>query len=346
MLLFESFQLRSCRLRNRVAMSPMTQRMATADGVATDWHLVHYGSRAIGGVGLLMLEDTAVAPQGRTSSGSLGLYTRKQADELARIVSFCRGQGAAVGVQLAHAGRKALRDTRGAEGMLAPTAQEFAPGWHAPRVAAAADMAGVVSSFASAAQLADGAGLHAVEIHAGHGFLLHQFLSPLINTRQDDYGGSPAGRARLLLEVVRAVRASWPQERPLLVRLPAGDGVEGGSTLAEMVNVALACLACGADLIDISGGSPLFKGRPVDSRTILSFAGALHAAAAEMEMQLALAIGGGVESGPSAQRLLRSAGATLITVGRPLLRNPYWALAAQEQIASAEQHADALRAGG
>jgi 2,4-dienoyl-CoA reductase-like NADH-dependent reductase (Old Yellow Enzyme family) len=344
MLLFEPFELRSCRLANRVAMSPMSQRMAAADGVATDWHLVHYGARAIGGVGLVMLEDTAVAPPGRTSSGSLGLCTRAQADALAHIVSFCRGQGAAVGIQLAHAGRKALRDTRGAEGMLAPTAQEFAPGWRAPRAAEDADIAAVISAFASATELAGSAGFDAVEIHAGHGFLLHQFLCPLINCRQDGYGGSPAARARLLLEVVEAVRASWPQERPLLVRIPATDGLPGGASVGEMVEVALACVARGADLIDISGGSPIFKGRPVDSETMRCFAGALRAAAAEMEMEIALAIGGGVEGGLSAQRLLASTGASLVTVGRPLLRNPNWALAAQEQIAAAE-HRDAVRCG-
>lgn len=346
MSLFEPFELRSCALRNRIAMSPMTQRMATAAGVATDWHLVHYGSRAIGGVGLVMLEDTAVAPLGRTSSGSLGLHTREQADALARIVSFCREQGAAVGIQLAHAGRKALRDTRGAPGTLGPAAQEFAPGWRAPRAADAADIAGVISAFAAASELAGSAGFDVVEIHAGHGFLLHQFLSPLINARQDDYGGSPSHRARLLLEVVDAVRASWPRERPLLVRLPAADGLQGGAGLAEMVDVAAACVARGADLIDISGGSPLFRGPPVGAETLLAFAGALHARAAEVAMEIPLAIGGGVESGPSAQRLLESAGATLITVGRPLLRNPYWALAAQEQLAAEEERPDPLRAGG
>jgi NADPH2 dehydrogenase len=344
MLLFEPFELRSCRFANRVAMSPMTQRMATAGGGATDWHLVHYGSRAIGGAGLVMLEDTAVAPQGRTSSGSLGLYAREQADALARIVSFCHGQGAAVGIQLAHAGRKALRDTRGAEGTLGPVAQEFAAGWRAPRAAKVADIAGVICAFAAAAGLAGSASFDVVEIHAGHGFLLHQFLCPLINSRQDGYGGSPAGRARLLLEVVEAVRASWPQERPLLVRLAASGGLHGGATLAEMVDVAMACLTRGVDLIDISGGSPIFRGPPVDSQTMLSFAEALNAKAAEMKLEIALAIGGGVESGPSAQRLLQAAGATMVTVGRPLLRNPYWALAAQEQIAAAE-HAEAVRSG-
>jgi 2,4-dienoyl-CoA reductase-like NADH-dependent reductase (Old Yellow Enzyme family) len=330
MIIFESFELRSCRLNNRIAMSPMTQRKASA-AAATDWHLVHYGSRAVGGCGLVMVEDTAVCPQGRTDTASLGLYQRNQADSLARIVTFCQQQGAAVGIQLAHAGRKALADTRGAAEMLAPTAQPFAPGWRAPQSAQESAIAGVLCDFARAARLAGDAGFDVVEVHAGHGFLLHQFLSPLVNTRADGYGGSPAGRARLLLEVVEVVRESWPTERPLLVRLPAGDGVQSGSTLPEMVQVALACVSRGADLIDISGGSPLFRGPHVDSQTMLAFAQTLSS----RQSRIATAIGGGVDSGPSAQRLLQAAGASLLTVGRPLLRNPYWPLLAAEQLHAA-----------
>jgi 2,4-dienoyl-CoA reductase-like NADH-dependent reductase (Old Yellow Enzyme family) len=328
MIVFEPFELRSCRLPNRIAMSPMTQRRATAAALPTDWHLVHYGSRAVGGCGLVMLEDTAVCPQGRTDTASLGLYERAQADALARIVTFCQQQGAAVGIQLAHAGRKALADTHGAAEMLAPTAQRFADGWRMPQPADESAIAYVLCSFARAARLAADAGFDAVEVHAGHGFLLHQFLSPLVNTREDGYGGSPAGRARLLLDVVEAVRQNWPPERPLLVRLPASDGVQGGSTLQEMVQVALGCVRRGADLIDISGGSPLFRGPHVDSQTMLAFARTLSCGAP----RIATAIGGGVDGGPSAQHLLQSAGASLLTVGRPLLRNPHWALLAAEQL--------------
>jgi NADPH2 dehydrogenase len=336
MIIFEPFELRSCRLANRVAMSPMTQRKATVAALPTDWHLVHYGSRAVGGCGLVMLEDTAVCPQGRTDTASLGLYERAQADALARIVTFCQQQGTAVGIQLAHAGRKAFADTRGAAEMLAATAQRFAPGWRAPQPADEPAIAGVLCSFARAARLAADAGFDVIEVHAGHGFLLHQFLSPLVNTRQDGYGGSPAGRARLLLEVVEVVRQSWPAGRALLVRLPAGDGAQGGSTPQEMVQVALACMSRGADLIDIAGGSPLFGGPHADSQTMLAFAQMLSCG----QSGIATAIGGGVDSGPSAQRLLQAAGASLLTVGRPLLRNPYWALLAAEQLhASASEGA-------
>lgn len=335
MNLFEPFELRSCRLRNRIAMSPMTQRMASAEGMPLDWHLVHYGSRAVGGCGLILFEDTAVAANGRTSTGALGLYRAEQAEALARIVTFCQQQGAAVGIQLAHAGRKALSDRRGAEQMLAPTAEPFATGWRSPLQAEDRAIADLLDSFASATRLAARAGLDAVEIHAGHGFLLHQFLSALVNRREDGYGGSISGRARLLLEVVEVVRDTWPADRPLLVRLPAGDGVQAGTTIAEMTDVALWCVERGADVIDISAGSPIFKGPQVDAKTMLSFAQGLQERAGDSP--IAIAIGGGVESGHSAQQLLRTAGASLVTVGRPLLRNPYWALAAAEEMRVAKQ---------
>ncbi len=332
MTLLEPLHLRGCRLRNRIAMSPMTQRAATRGGLATDWHLVHYGSRAVGGCGLVMLEDTAVGPDGRTSNAALGLYDEAQANALARVVRFCQDQGAAVGIQLAHAGRKALSDTRGGEHTIGATAQPYASGWRAPKPAGVEDLAVLLQAFADAARLACAAGFDAVEIHAGHGFLLHQFLSPLVNHRDDRYGGSPRNRARLLLEVVEAVRASWPRQRPLLVRLPAGDGVPPGSTPQEMVDVAVSCAQRGVDLIDVSGGSPLFRGAPVGSSSMLSFAQELQASSAAGEPPIATAIGGGLDSGPAAERLLRRSGAALVTVGRPLLRNPYWALAAAEQL--------------
>jgi 2,4-dienoyl-CoA reductase-like NADH-dependent reductase (Old Yellow Enzyme family) len=335
MMLLEPLDLCGCRLRNRIAMSPMTQRAATAGGLATDWHLVHYGSRAVGGCGLVMLEDTAVAPHGRTSGAALGLYEEAQATALARVVSFCQDQGAAVGIQLAHAGRKARGDAREGGHTVGATAQPYASGWRAPRPAGVEDLALLVQSFADAARLAHTAGFDAVEIHAGHGFLLHQFLSPLVNHRDDRYGGSPRNRARLLLEVVEAVRAHWPRQRPLLVRLPAGDGAPAGSTPQEMVDVAISCAQRGADLIDISGGSPLFRGAPVESSAMLSFAQELQASAAAGELQIATAIGGGLDDGPAAERLLRRSGAALVTIGRPLLRNPYWALAAAEQLQTA-----------
>jgi 2,4-dienoyl-CoA reductase-like NADH-dependent reductase (Old Yellow Enzyme family) len=337
MMLFEPLDLRGCRLRNRIAMSPMTQRAASSNGLATDWHLVHYGSRAVGGCGLVLVEDTAVQPSGRTSAAALGLYDEAQASALARVARFCKEHGAAVGIQLAHAGRKALGDSRGSEHMSGASAQAYAPGWRTPKIADDEDLAGLLQSFADAARLAHAAGFDAVEIHAGHGFLLHQFLSPLVNCRGDRYGGSPRNRARLLLEVVEVVRANWPTQQPLLVRLPAGDGAQAGSTPQEMVEVAIGCAQRGADLIDIAGGSPLFRGPRAQASSMISFAKELQSRSASSGRQIATAIGGGVEDGLAAERLLRKSGAALVTVGRPLLRNPYWALTAAEQLRAADQ---------
>ncbi|MGA7705697.1 MAG: hypothetical protein WB998_12465, partial [Solirubrobacteraceae bacterium] len=272
MTLFEPLTLRGVTLRNRIMMSPMSQRAALQDGRARDWHLVHYGSRAVGGCGLVMVEDTAVAPLGRTSAGALGLYEPDQALALERIVGFCHSQGAAVGVQLAHAGRKALADRRGEDGTLAPSPVAFGPGWVQPRAASTEDLAGVVEAFARAALMAGEAGFDVVEVHAAHGYLLHQFLSPLTNLRNDAYGGDATARRRLLIEVVRAVRDRWPSRHPLFVRLPAGDGQASGLGIEEMAECAQACLAAGADLIDLSGGTPLLGAERAGPRDVLALA--------------------------------------------------------------------------
>jgi 2,4-dienoyl-CoA reductase-like NADH-dependent reductase (Old Yellow Enzyme family) len=309
MTLFEPLTLRGLTLRNRIMMSPMSQRAALQDGRAGDWHLVHYGSRAVGGCGLVMVEDTAVAPLGRTSSSALGLYEQAQAQALGRIVSFCQSQGAAAGVQLAHAGRKALADRRGHAGALAASAVAFGPGWAQPQAASPEDLAAVVEDFVQASLMASEVGFDAVEIHAAHGYLLHQFLSPLTNLREDLYGGDVTARRRLLLEVVRGVRAKWPAQRPLFVRLPAGDGQAGGLGIEEMVDCARECLASGADLVDLSGGTPLLGGGRAGPPDVLAFAQALV---------------GEIVDGASAEALLHEGHASLVSVGRPLLGDPYW----------------------
>ena len=327
MTLFEPLRLRERSLRNRIVMSPMSQHHAGTDGAPTDWHLVHYGSRAVGGCGTILLEDTAVESHGRTSHAALGLYDEARLGAFRRVVDFCHAQGATVGLQLAHAGRKAFRDTRGAEGLLSASPEPFAEGWSTPTAADLAALARVSAAFAGAARLALAADFDLVEVHAAHGYLLQQFLSPLTNLRGDGYGGDLAGRSRLLLETIEAVRSRWPAERPLLVRLPAGDGARSGSTVAEMAEVARWCARRGADLIDIAGGTPVFGGRHVGLQEMLDFAGMLRAG--ELTVPFAL---GGVTDGPAAEELLGASGAALVTVGRPLLANPYWTLAAAREL--------------
>jgi 2,4-dienoyl-CoA reductase-like NADH-dependent reductase (Old Yellow Enzyme family) len=350
--LFEPLRLGSITIRNRVMMSPMSQRAAGEDGRAGDWHLVHYGSRAVGGCGLVMLEDTAVTALGRTSQAALGLYEDGQIEQLRRIVSFCRAQGASVGVQLAHAGRKARaearagtdehgggearagtdehgRDDASARRMppLAPTPIAYAPGWAVPREADARDLVAIVAAFADAAGLALQAGFDVVEVHAAHGYLLHQFLSPLTNHRSDAYGGNGHGRRRLLLETIAAVRERWPAQRPLFVRLPAGDGAPEGLQAQEVVATAQACAEAGATLVDLTGGTPLAGGVRVSPEQTWATAAALRRGC-----ELPLALGGGIAGGADARALLDEHGAALVSVGRPLLEDPYWPVRAAQEL--------------
>jgi NADPH2 dehydrogenase len=372
MTLFQPLTLGELELRNRIMMSPMSQRAADEDARASDWHLVHYGSRAVGGCGLVMVEDTAVSPLARTSRRALGLYEPEQAKALGRIVSFCHAQGAAMGLQLAHAGRKALADSHGGAGTLSASPQPFGPGWTAPVEATPEDLLAVVAAFAQATRLALDGSFDVVEVHAAHGYLLHQFLSPLTNFREDDYGGDDRARMRLLVEVVRAVRGQWPAGRPLFVRLPAGDGQAGGLGIEQVVECAHACLAAGADLIDISGGTPLLGGARAGAAEASALASALvregespvapvqasrpasppargsgSKISCALEHGLPVALGGGVIDGPGAEELLRKCGASLISVGRPLLGDPYWPMRAALELGVTAPlpgvYADALR---
>ena len=257
--------MRELTVRNRIWLSPMCEYSVTAqDGVPTDWHLVHLGSRAVGGFGLLLTEATAVTPDGRISPQDTGLWNESQVRAWRRIVDFVHGQGASIGVQLSHAGRKAstyapwlgsgsVPQGQGGWPASAPSAVAF--GRYARPVALdTAAIAGVVTAFADAAMRADEAGFDLVEVHAAHGYLLHQFLSPLSNRRTDEYGGSFKNRVRIVLEVVDAIRAAWPQNKPVVVRLSATDWVEGGWSVQDTVDLALVLAQRGVDLVDVSSG--------------------------------------------------------------------------------------------
>jgi 2,4-dienoyl-CoA reductase-like NADH-dependent reductase (Old Yellow Enzyme family) len=263
--IFEPLTLRGLTVRNRIWLAPMCQySVERRDGVPTDWHLVHLGARAQGGFGLLLTEATAVTADGRISPQDTGLWNDRQRDAWRRIVDFLHDQGAAAGVQLAHAGRKAstyrgfagepqgsLPAGEGGWTTLSPSAQAF-PGYDAPREMSADDIAAVVDAFAAAARRADQAGFDVVEVHAAHGYLLHQFLSPLSNARTDGYGGDFAGRTRFLVEVVEAVRRVWPADKPLLVRLSATDWTDGGWDAAQTVRLSALLRGHGVDLVDVS----------------------------------------------------------------------------------------------
>lgn len=337
--LFDPLPLRGVTLHNRITVSPMCQYSAS-DGRANDWHFVHYATRAVGGAGLVIMEATAVTPEGRISPQDLGLWSDEQVEPLARIVRFIHQQGSVAGIQLAHAGRKAstLRpwDGLGAAppsaggwaNIVAPSAVPFAEGDVTPRALGEGDIAGVVRAFAAAAQRALAAGFRVVEVHAAHGYLLHQFLSPLSNQRTDRYGGSFENRTRIVVEVARAIRAVWPEELPLFVRISATDWVDGAWDVAQTVELARTLKTCGVDLVDCSSGGnvsgvkiPLVPGYQVP-----------FAERVRREAGIATGAVGLITDASQADQIIRSGQADLVLLAREMLRDPYWPLRAAREL--------------
>ncbi|GAB7126699.1 NADH:flavin oxidoreductase/NADH oxidase [Silvimonas sp. JCM 19000] len=330
--LFAPFQLRGVTFPNRVVISPMCEYSAV-DGVATDWHLVHLGSRAVGGAGLVILEATAVSPEARISPADLGLWNDTQTAALKRIVDFMHQQGSAAGVQLAHAGRKAstyapwagngaVSKAQGGWDVVAPSAVPFSPEYPQPQALDQAGIDKVVADFVAATQRALAAGFDVIEIHAAHGYLLHQFLSPLSNQRTDQYGGSLENRARLLLAVTKAARAAWPAELPLFVRLSATDWEEGGWTVDETVTVSRWLKEAGADLIDVSSGGSVPAPRiPVGAGYQVPFAERVR-----KEVEVPTGAVGMITDPMQADQLVRNGQADLVLIARESLRDPYWPL--------------------
>jgi len=329
MNLFDPFELKGIALRNRIAMSPMSQNSAGEDACATDWHLVHYGSRAVGGCGVVLFEDTAVMENGRVSGASLGLYDDRHVEGLKRIVSFCRDAGAVCGIQIAHAGRKAFRDRKGAGiDLIASMPEAFHTDWATPRTATASDIAEVIEGFVQAARRAKQAGFQMVEIHAAHGYLLHQFLSPALNRRTDDWGGDAEGRSRLLFEVLTRVQAVIGEDCLISVRLPYCDGLDDGLTEEDIFELSRRLVAQGADLIDIAAGNLRLDARPPESSAQLALAQRLMAGGI-------LTMAGGSKDAQHASQLVKDDVVGLLLLGRPILKNPYWPLAMAEALGEA-----------
>lgn len=322
--LFSSLTLRDLTLRNRIAMSPMCMYSAGQDGRATDWHLAHYAARAMGGTGLLITEATAVEARGRISRGDLGLWDDAQVEPLARIVRLVQAQGAAIAVQLAHAGRKAWSPEKGdgPQPSVAPSPLPFGDGWSIPAELAPDQIDDVVSAWKVAALRAGAAGFDAIEIHAAHGYLNHQFLSPLSNTRTDEYGGPLENRMRFLLRVVEAVRQVWPAEKPLLVRVSATDWVGHGVTPDDTVVVARELKGRGVDLIDCSSG-----GSVPDAPVRLGPGYQVpFAEKVRREAEIATGAVGLITRPEMAEEILHNGRADMVILGRELLRHPYWPL--------------------
>ena len=334
--LFSPLTLRSLTLRNRVGVSPMCQ-YASEDGFATDWHLVHLGAFATGGAGLVLTEAAAVTPEGRISPHDLGIWDDAHIPMLRHITAFCRAQGAVMGIQLAHAGRKA--STRrpweqpagavplaegGWDNVMAPSAVPFAPNYPPPQELSLDGIAQVIASFRAAAIRALAAGFQVVELHAAHGYLLHEFLSPLANARTDRYGGSFENRTRLLLEVTDAVRAVWPDELPLIVRISATDWADGGWTVEESVQLASLLKARGVDLIDCSsGGLAAHQQIAIGPGYQVPFAHRIRA-----ETGVPTAAVGLITDAAQAEQVVADGSADLVLLARELLRNPRWPLMA------------------
>lgn len=336
--LFEPLQLRDVVLPNRIGIPPMCQYSAR-DGMASDWHFVHYGSRAVGGAGLMIIEATAVMPEGRISPFDLGIWNDSQIGPLARIVGFAAEQGCVAAVQLAHAGRKASvgagwqpqKTLSGAEGgwtIVAPSPVSFGEGYAAPKALDEAGIREVIAQFAASARRAREAGFRVVEIHAAHGYLLHQFLSPLSNQRTDAYGGSFENRSRLVREVIAAVRAEWPQHLPLLVRVSATDWIAGGWNADETVELCRALKGLGVDLVDVSTAGLLPTAKiPAGPGFQTGFAARIR-----QEAGIPTAAVGLITSPAQADHIVRSGQADLVLIGREILRNPSWPLAAAQAL--------------
>ncbi|MFK2876994.1 NADH:flavin oxidoreductase/NADH oxidase [Rhodanobacter hydrolyticus] len=344
MKLFEPFPQRSLSLRNRIVVSPMCQYSAT-DGVPDHWHLVHLGSRAVGGAGVVIAEASAVSAQGRISAGDTGIWNEAQVAAWQPIAAFIAGQGAVPGVQLAHAGRKAsaqrpwegggaLAAGQGAWTTVAPSALPFDTGWHVPVALDAAGIRQVIADFRASAQRALAAGFRLIELHAAHGYLLHQFLSPLSNRRDDAYGGSFENRTRLLREVVAAVREVWPEELPLWLRISATDWAEGGWDVEQSVQLARGMTALGVDLVDVSSGGLIPHVRiPVGPGYQVPFA-----ARVRREAGIATGAVGLITEPKQAADIVSNDEADVVLIARESLRDPYFPRRAAQEL-GAQLHA-------
>jgi len=337
-LLLTPYSLRSVEFKNRIVIAPMCQYSAD-DGFANDWHLVHLGRFAIGGAGLIIFEATAVSPEGRISHGDLGLWRDDQIPALKRINDFLRSQGCVPGIQLAHAGRKASvqrpwfgsgplteEDIKRGDHpweVVGPSSIPVDEGWLRPKELSIADLQSLKQRWVEAAQRALEAGFDVVEVHAAHGYLLHSFLSPISNQRQDEYGGSFENRCRFPLEVVRAVREVWPEHLPLFVRLSCVDGVEGGWELADTVKLARELRALGVDLIDCSSGgiSGAATARAVPRG--LGFQ-VPFAETVRKEAEIPTIAVGLVLYAKQAEEILQRGQADMIAIGREAMFNPNW----------------------
>lgn len=338
--LFEPLKIRDVTLRNRIAVSPMCQ-YSCEDGLANDWHFVHLGSRAVGGAAIVFCEATAVTPEGRISPQDLGIWSDRHAEALARIIHFVHEQGSLAGIQLAHAGRKASTyrtwslkqgavplEDGGWTNVLAPSAIKFHENYPQPREITQEEIRGVRDAFAAAARRAREAGFDIIEIHAAHGYLIHEFLSPFSNRRTDEYGGAFDHRARIAREVVKSVRAEWPETQPLFMRISATDWKEGGWNADQSVQLAREVKTLGVDLIDCSSGGVIpGVNIPVGPGYQTQFAEKIR-----REAEILTGSVGMITEPVQADHIIRTGQADIVLLAREMLRDPYWPLRAAREL--------------
>lgn len=340
MHLFEPLQIRDVQFRNRIAVAPMCQ-YSSEGGLANTWHLVHLGSRAVGGAGLVIAEATSVTPEGRISPEDIGIWSDAHAEALAPMARFIREQGAVAGIQLAHAGRKASTrrpwDGRGpvdeSEGgwrpVLGPSPIRFTDGYPVPEALTEDGIQRLITAFAEGARRSREAGFQVVEIHAAHGYLLHQFLSPLSNQRDDQYGGSFENRTRIVREVTEAIRREWPEQLPLFLRISATDWAEGGWDLEQSVELSRQVKPLGVDLIDCSSGALIDNAKviPAGPGYQTPFAERIRREAGILTGAVGL-----ITSPHQADHIVRTGQADLVLLARELLRDPHWPLRAAHEL--------------
>lgn len=325
--LFSNLKIKDMELKNRIVMPPMCMDSSlNKDGFATNWHLVHYTTRAVGGIGLIIIESTGVEPGGRITDFDLGIWSDAHIKNLKNIVDECHKYGAKIGIQINHAGRKSecLSNT-----IIAPSPIAFSDEYRKPAEMAKEDIVNTINLFRDAAKRSLMAGFDLIEIHGAHGYLIGQFLSPLTNKRKDEYGGSAENRVRFLKEVIAAVKTVWPEDKPLFLRISAEDYAQGGNNSKEMAKLINLIKDTGIDVVDVSSGGTVptkintYPGYQITFSEIIKHS--CHM----------LTIAGGLITSPlMAEEMLNNQRSDLVFLGRELLRNPYWAFGAAKELGS------------
>ncbi|MBU5331183.1 NADPH dehydrogenase NamA [Anaerocolumna aminovalerica] len=322
--LFTPYQIKNLELKNRVVMAPMCMFSADTNGHANDWHFTHYAARAVGGVGLIILEATAVEARGRISEHDLGIWKEEQVEGLKKIVDLCKAHGSKVGIQLGHAGRKSEAMS---EPNIGPSAIAYSDDYRVPVEMTKEDIKNVAEAFKEAARRADLAGFDTIELHGAHGYLINQFLSPLTNKRTDEYGGNAENRSRFLKEILQAIKTVWPEEKPVILRVSAEEYGEEGNHDVDVANMIKDLKEEGLDLINVSSGGVInvvpkaYPGYQVKfAETIKQITG------------LPVMAGGLISSPSMAEEIVQNERTDFIFLGRELLRNPYWCLQAAKEL--------------